>query len=177
MRTPLAIIIATALSAVSAHAAEHGDMASAEARLTGLDGADHGTVTLTQTPNGVVLKAEFQDLPEGVHGFHIHETGLCETETEFQSAGGHFQGVSDTHGFLVEGGPHSGDMPNIYVPENGALTIEVLNANISLDEDGDGYLMDEDGAAVMVHSGADDHESQPSGDAGGRIACGVVEMR
>ena len=168
----LLITVALGLMAAPALAQEP----TASASLSGLDGADHGTITLTQTPNGVLLTADFQGVPAGVHGFHIHETGSCDAATEFSSAGGHYGGVSDTHGILVEGGPHSGDMPNIHVPENGALMIEVLNTNISLLEDGDGYLMDEDGSAIILHSGADDYTSQPSGDAGGRIACGVVEM-
>ena len=152
------------------------DMPSATASLVGVDGTDHGTVTFQQTPNGVLLTADLTGVPAGAHGFHVHETGLCEPGDEFQSAGGHFTGVSDTHGVLVEGGPHSGDMPNIHVPESGDLMIEVLNTRISLMEDGEGYLMDDDGSAIMIHSGADDYESQPSGDAGSRVACGVIEM-
>ena len=169
----LMLTAALGLAATAATAQEP----TATATLKGVDGADHGTVTLAQTPNGVLLTAELMGVPAGVHGFHIHETGTCDASDGFQSAGGHFAGVSDTHGFLIEGGPHSGDMPNVHVPEDGMLTIEVLNTRISLDEGGDGYLMDEDGSAILVHSGADDYESQPSGDAGDRIACGVVEMQ
>ncbi len=149
---------------------------TASASLSGLDGASHGSVTLTQTPNGILLRAEIEGVPAGAHGFHIHETGACDATEGFMSAGGHFAGVSDTHGILVPGGPHSGDMPNIHVPESGALTAEVLNTLVSLDEDGDGYLMDEDGSAILIHAGADDYVSQPSGAAGDRIACGVIEM-
>ncbi len=149
---------------------------TASANLLGLDGASHGTVTLTQTPNGILLRADLEGVPAGAHGFHIHETGACDAADGFQSAGGHFGGLSDTHGILVAGGPHSGDMPNIHVPENGALMIEVLNTLVSLNEDGDGYLMDENGSAILIHADADDYESQPSGAAGDRIACGVIEM-
>ena len=169
----LMMTAALCLAASAASAQE----TTATANLKGTDGADHGTVTLVQTANGVLLTAELTGVPAGVRGFHIHETGACDASDGFQSAGGHFAGVSDTHGVLVEGGPHSGDMPNVHVPENGALTVEVLNTLISLEEGGDGYLMDADGAAVMIHSGADDYESQPSGDAGDRIACGVIEMQ
>lgn len=164
--------IVTALLSVSIVAMASSMAAAATATLTGPDGAQHGTVTLTQTPNGVAISAELTGLPEGEHGFHFHETGACTPD--FSAAGDHFAGANDQHGFAVEGGPHAGDMPNIHVPASGDLTIEVFNPNVSL-EGGDGMLLDDDGTAVMIHADPDDYESQPSGDAGDRIACGVVE--
>ncbi len=77
----------------------------------------------------------------------------------------------------MEGGPHPGDMPNIHVPGSGTLTQEVLNDNVSLREGDKGYLLDDDGSAIVIHAGADDYESQPSGAAGDRIACGVIETQ
>ena len=94
---------------------------------------------------------------------------------DFKAAGGHFKGENEAHGLLVGEGPHGGDMPNIHVPDSGALMIEVLNERVSLDGDDATLLLDSDGAAVMIHSGPDDYESQPSGAAGDRIACGVIE--
>lgn len=155
-----------------AGAAQTQDQSSASANLQGTDGTELGSVQLEQTPNGVLLTLDLNELPAGVHGFHIHETGQCQPD--FQAAGGHFaKGMK--HGLKVEGGPHPGDMPNIHVDEDGSLSQEVFNSRISLDEGDDGYLFDEDGSAIMIHSGADDYESQPSGDAGDRIACGVIE--
>lgn len=149
------------------------DMPTASATLKGPEGADLGTVTLTQTPSGVLVRAELRGLPEGAHGFHVHETGSCEAPG-FDSAGGHFAGGGGSHGFMVEGGPHAGDMPNITVAgEN--LTVEVFNPRVTLQEGGEGYLLDDDGSAIVIHAGADDNASQPSGDAGARIACGVIE--
>lgn len=175
MRTPLTAILALSLAAIAGPSLsqETDAMPSATAMLKGADGAEHGSVMLQQTLNGVLLTLDLKDVPAGVHGFHIHETGECEPD--FKAAGGHFAEGKD-HGFLVEGGPHPGDMPNIHVTDSGSLKQEVLNTAISLNEGEDGYLMDEDGSAILIHAGADDYKSQPSGDAGDRIACGVIEM-
>lgn len=165
-----------ALSLIGALALTAGAAAqeSVTAELSGTDGTGHGTVTLQQTPSGVLIAAEFTGLPAGEHGFHIHETGACDAADGFKSAGGHFAGTSETHGFSAEGGPHSGDMPNIHAPDGGTLTVEIHNPRVSLAEGEPGYLLDEDGSAIVVHSGPDDYESQPSGEAGERIACGVI---
>ena len=145
-----------------------------EVELMSPDGESVGTATLMELPSGGVhIDAKLSGLPSGTHGFHLHETGACDGADGFKSAGGHLAG-SREHGFLVEGGPHPGDMPNIHVPESGDLEIEVVNTAVSMSADGEGALLDADGSALMVHSGADDYESQPSGDAGDRIACAVI---
>jgi Cu-Zn family superoxide dismutase len=162
----VAVVSATVFTTASSMAA------AATAKLTGPDGADTGTVTLTEMPNGVLLKAELRGLPQGEHGFHIHEKGACAPD--FGAAGGHFAGGGGKHGYAAEDGPHAGDMPNIHVPASGELTIEVFNGNVSL-QDGEGMLLDDDGSAIVIHAKADDYKSQPSGDAGDRIACGVIE--
>jgi len=150
----------------------------AKAILAGPDSKPLGSVTLTQTPAGVLLTAVLDGLPEGIHAFHIHTTGTCAPD--FGAAKGHFAPNGESHGFLVNGGPHAGDMPNIHIPASGALTLEILNARISLSasqQDGTAStLFDEDGATIMIHAGADDYESQPSGAAGARIACGVIKV-
>ena len=148
--------------------------ATATATLKAADGTDRGTVTLTQTNTGVLVRAELTGLPAGGHGFHFHENGTCEPD--FEAAGGHYNPTSASHGFLAEGGPHVGDMPNVHVPDSGDLTVEHLNAFVSLSPESGNTLFDENGTAVIVHGGTDDYESQPSGDAGERIACGVVEQ-
>jgi Cu-Zn family superoxide dismutase len=145
---------------------------AAGADLMSADGSAVGTVTLTESPNGVRLQADLTGLPAGAHGFHIHETGACTPD--FSAAGGHFAGGAEAHGFDVQGGPHAGDVPNIHVPESGDLVVEVFNSALTFDE-GEGALFDDDGSAIIIHSGADDYESQPSGAAGDRIACGVIE--
>jgi len=141
--------------------------------MRGADGASHGAVTLTQTPNGVLLDGDLMGLEDGVYGFHFHQTGVCEGD--FTSAGGHHNPTNRSHGLEVEGGPHAGDMPNVYVVD-GKARFQQFNPMVRF-TGGDAALNDADGTALMVHTQADDHTSQPTGDAGGRMACGVVFER
>jgi Cu-Zn family superoxide dismutase len=145
------------------------EMTVSVARGTILDaeGSEIGTVTATDTESGVVhVIVSAEGIEPGGHAIHFHETGECEGD--FSSAGGHIAGGRQ-HG-LVEGGPHPGDLPNAHVQEDGILMAEAFDARLDLRE----AFMDEDGAAFIIHSGADDYESQPSGDAGERVACAVM---
>jgi len=141
----------------------------ATAVLMDPDGKEVGKVTLTAVPTGVLLDADLTALPPGDHAFHIHEFGKCEAP-DFKSAGGHFNPEEDEHGLMNTAGPHAGDMPNIHVPENGKLHIEVLNQMVNLSRG----LLDKDGSAIVIHEGADDYVSDPAGHAGDRVACGVI---
>lgn len=142
-----------------------------ETQLHDRDGGKVGEITMAETPNGVLLYAKLDGLPSGVHAFHLHETGVCEPP--FKSAGGHLSSETlNAHGYLREAGPHLGDMPNIHVPDNGRLNLEVMTRVSDMDT----QIFDEDGAAVVVHQGPDDYQSQPAGAAGPRIACGVIEQ-
>lgn len=132
-----------------------------------------GTAILKQTPAGVLVSVEASGLPPGEHGFHIHETGTCDPDEGFKTAGGHFNPRSREHGFDVEGGHHAGDMPNQFVASDGKLNAVVLNASVTM-ETGLDSLADADGSALVIHAGADDYATQPTGDAGGRLACSVI---
>lgn len=145
--------------------------------LKSVEGGDVGTVTLQPAAfPGLIVTLEATALPPGVHAFHLHETGSCDPATGFKSAGGHFNPTKKAHGWLNEKGAHLGDLPNIHVPETGALTQEFFIPGVSLvDMDGAEALLDDDGAAVVIHAGVDDYKSDPAGDAGERIACGVIE--
>ncbi len=138
--------------------------------MKGPDGADLGMIEVTSTPLGLLLKANLRGLPDGTHAFHIHEKGVCDGD--FSSAGGHYNPDGKSHGFLAENGPHAGDMTN-FVAANGTAEFEEFNAMVTL-AGAKGPLNDADGSAIVIHSGADDYLSQPSGAAGDRIACGVV---
>lgn len=144
------------------------------ANMIDLEGNEVGRATFSMTPSGIVIiRSEVGGLDDGEHGFHIHETGECDPATGFQSAGGHYVGADDPkHGPGVEGGPHAGDLPNVVV-RNGSFAVEHFNPRITLTGDMN-PLIDEDGSAIIVHSQPDDYESQPGGDAGDRVACGVI---
>ena len=131
-------------------------------------GESVGEVTLRQTFQGALLHARLSNLPPGAHAFHVHTVGKCEPP--FTSAGGHFNPDGKEHGFDNAKGMHAGDMPNIHVPASGNLEIEILNALLALGPD----LFDSDGSAIVIHAGPDDYRTDPAGDAGPRIACGVI---
>ena len=140
--------------------------------LTGADNKEVGTAKLLQTPNGVLVQLSLTKAAPGVHAFHVHAVGKCEGP-EFTSAGGHFNPTSKKHGLLSKEGPHTGDLPNVIVPDSGTLTVEVVIPHVTLKEGGQ-TLADADGSALVLHAGADDYTTDPTGNAGGRIACGVI---
>lgn len=141
----------------------------AMSRIMNREGQQVGGVTFQQAPTGMLVRANFVGLPPGPHAFHIHETGICEGD--FESAGGHLNPDGREHGFWSAQGPHLGDLPNIDIPETGSLDVAYFNTLLT---DAD-PLFDDDGSALIVHANADDYASQPAGNAGPRIACGVVE--
>jgi Cu-Zn family superoxide dismutase len=161
----------------SEHANEHAakKMAKTEvahAKLMNPQGQQVGEVDLDQTPHGLIAHVHITNLPEGAHAFHIHAIGKCEAP-DFKSAGGHFNPRGREHGFMNPKGPHAGDLPNIFVPASGKLDLDVFVRDVRLDGSKNG-LFDADGSAIVVHAGPDDYKSDPAGDAGPRIACGVV---
>jgi superoxide dismutase, Cu-Zn family len=136
------------------------------------DGAEVGAAAIREVAaGGVLIDINVEGLPAGQWlGFHIHEEGVCDPDDDFESAGGHFNPTDAEHGYFVEGGPHAGDMPNQFVPESGLLRAEVFNPMVQFD--GDNGIR---GLSLIIHDEADDYESQPTGEAGGRLACAVIE--
>lgn len=146
--------------------------AEATASFVNMEGEENGTATLTGTDDGVLIELEVSGLPASQWvAFHVHETGTCDASTGHESAGGHFNPTDAEHGCKPANGPHAGDMPNQYVGADGVLHAQVFNSMVTLD-DGDNAIR---GKALMIHGGEDDYESQPSGDAGNRQACAVIE--
>jgi len=145
---------------------------SAKAMLKDPKGQDVGSVSFIQAPAGVLIRLSLKDVPAGEHAFHIHAVGKCEPPS-FDSAGGHFNPANAHHG-MMSGPGHAGDMPNLHVPASGALDLEVLNAAITLDKDKPNSVFHPGGTAIVIHAGKDDYTSDPAGNAGGRIICGVI---
>jgi len=165
-RAAIALLIASPLAATGAAAAD------LTAKVRDREGNDLGNVRVRDTASGVPLATlVLSNLPTGVHGIHLHETGDCSAD-DFSSAGGHIAGDRQ-HGVLAEGGPHPGDMPNLTVHDAGRGEVEVMLPWLDIEE----MMMDEDGAAFILHENPDDYETQPSGDAGDRLACGEFSQR
>jgi Cu-Zn family superoxide dismutase len=142
-----------------------------QATLSYANGAPAGTVQLLESGNRLRITAAVIGAPEGAHGFHLHETGTC-TRPDFTSAGGHLNPEDKNHGTLDPGGAHLGDLPNLVIASDGTGTIDTM---LSGDRaSAIAAIFDSDGTAVVLHAGADDYRTDPSGDAGSRIACGVV---
>ena len=153
----------------------HGANEAAKAELKDSTGKSIGSVEITSVRGGALLRIKASGLTPGDHGVHIHETGKCEGD--FSSAGGIYNPIGSSHGYLSDEGPMAGDLPNLIVPQSGEVEVEFINAYIVLSKDADENLLDEDGASLVVFEKADDHLSDPEGDAGARIACGVLEQQ
>jgi Cu-Zn family superoxide dismutase len=146
---------------------------SAKATLKNAEGKDVGTAELTQTAHGVLIRLTISGLPAGERAFHVHGVGKCEPP--FTSAGGHFNPDKKKHGMMAKEGHHAGDMPNLHIPSTGMLQVEVLNSAITLEKGKPNSLFGSDGTALIIHAGKDDYKSDPTGEAGGRVACGVIQ--
>ncbi len=142
------------------------------------DGQEIGIAQLTETKAGVLLDLKISGLtPNGEHAIHIHEKGDCAPIDSFKNAGGHYNPMDKKHGMKHPEGQHAGDMPNLKPDAKGSVDLRILNRQVTLGSGTDerATVFDADGSSIMIHAGADDHMSQPSGAAGGRIVCGVVK--
>jgi Cu-Zn family superoxide dismutase len=145
---------------------------TAKAVLKSADGKEVGTVVLTETKGGVRLKVTVNDLTPGEHGFHIHAVGKCEPP--FTSAGPHFNPNEKKHGLRSREGHHAGDMRNLKIPASGKLTTTITNKDVTLEKGKPNSLFHDGGTAIVLHAGPDDQLTDPAGNSGDRIACGVV---
>jgi superoxide dismutase, Cu-Zn family len=159
-------LTAACLASLPAHAQ------TAKASLKDAAGKEVGRAEFVQTPHGVLIKLSLEGVPAGERAFHIHAVGKCEPP--FTSAGGHFNPDGKKHGMAAADGAHAGDMPNLHIPASGELTIEIANPAITLVKGRANSLFDGDGSALVIHAGADDYKTDPTGNAGDRIACGVI---
>ena len=144
------------------------DVPVSNANLISSSGAVIGTVRVFSEPTGVMLRIAANGLPPGQHGVHVHMTGRCDPPG-FTTAGGHWNPTTRKHGHQNPEGPHSGDLGNLGVGADGALTAGLLVPGATFDA-----LRDADGSAFVIHAKADDEKTDPSGNSGDRIACAVL---
>ena len=143
----------------------------ARAQLLGVDKVEYGEVIIAQGDGQLIVNVDAKNMPPGPHGIHIHTIGKCEGP-DFKSAEGHWNPTEKEHGFENTKGAHRGDFFNLDIGDDGTGSLEATIDGGSLKE-GEEALLDSDGAAFVVHEGPDDLKSDPSGESGGRLACGV----
>lgn len=169
MRTAISLIL---LAGALGSGAAYAKNPAARATLADAKGAPVAHAAFTQTKAGLRLVVDAAGLPAGAHGIHIHAVGQCAAP-DFKTAGGHWNPMGKTHGMESPGGMHQGDLPNLIVAANGKGHLDTLVKGGALT--GPDALLDADGAALVIHADADDYRTDPAGNSGARIACGVIE--
>lgn len=173
MKNPIMIAMTALTMTALPMAVTAQTSATASSELKDAEGNAVGTAVLTQGSGGVLIDLKVQGLTPGKHGLHLHSMARCDADTGFKSADGHVGLIDGGHGLLNPDGPEPGDLPNIYVGADGTAEMQTFTTLVSLG-DGPQNLLDEDGSSILIHEGPDDHESQPIGGSGSRIACGEI---
>jgi Cu-Zn family superoxide dismutase len=171
----IAAIIALCGACSSAQRMQNS-VSAANATIYNVNGAPIGTAQIWQDKSGLVyVDISSIALPAGTHGIHFHEVGKCEGRATpaFSTAGGHYNPMGKEHGLDNPKGPHAGDNPNIVIPASGVGRVAFSTDRVSLTP-GTSSLFDADGSSLVIHAGADDQMTNPAGNSGARIACGVV---
>jgi superoxide dismutase, Cu-Zn family len=164
----MALILAIGL------AARVGAQEVAEGKFINGQGKEVGTVHIEHMPSATLFLLDLHDMPPGAHGIHIHSVAKCDPPT-FDSAGPHFNPTNSQHGMKNPKGPHAGDLPNITIPASGKLETTIMVAGMR-QWDGEGGMLDGDGASLIIHANPDDYMTDPSGNSGARIACAKLDL-
>ncbi len=165
-------LVAGGLLLVGAIASEGARAPTAKAELRNAQGQSVGTATFTEGSNGVTIALRGSNLPPGTHGIHIHAAGKCDPP-DFMTAGGHFNPEARKHGGRAAEGPHAGDLGNVAVGVEGTVRAAIPAPRVTLGP-GRNSLFPPSGTAVVIHAGLDDELTDPTGNSGARIACGVI---
>jgi Cu-Zn family superoxide dismutase len=146
--------------------------AKTKVEVKDMQGKAVGTITLWKQGSGVGLQLRLHDLPPGEHAIHFHQNPKCDAP-DFKSAGPHFNPTGKKHGLENPEGHHAGDMQNFIVGATGKADAKMEDKDVTLG-DGPNSLFSNGGTAIVIHAKADDMKTDPSGNSGDRIACGVV---
>jgi len=166
------VALLIALSLVSPAFAQGGTVKSATAALKDAGGKQIGTATFTQGTDGKVqVNVQVKGLSPGLHGIHIHQYGACSPT--FAAAGEHYNPTGKHHGLDNPNGPHAGDLPNLNVNKDGTGALTVMTGRVTLTP-GQTSLFNGNGTSLVIHAKPDDQVSDPAGNSGDRVACGVI---
>jgi Cu-Zn family superoxide dismutase len=155
-------------------AAAAADATMIKATIIDAKGSKIGTAKLTPVADGVKIHLEAVKLPPGMHGIHFHETGMCEAP-DFVTAGMHFNPTHKQHGFENPQGYHAGDLPNIQVGTDGKVNVDLITKSVTFDRGKPTSLLKDQGISLIIHEKSDDYVTDPTGNSGARIACGVIK--
>lgn len=147
---------------------------TATAKVIGKNNESYGNAYFEEEDNGVKVTLALAGLPPGIHGIHVHSVGKCEPPT-FESAGPHFNPTHKEHGKLNPKGYHLGDLPNLEVGEDGKVDLTFLAEGLTLEKDAANSLLRDGFTTLIIHESEDDYKTDPSGNSGARIACGIIQ--